>query len=157
MSLRVWSCRVSTSLLPYSFEYEVRSIVYVSWTRLISCLDSTDIFEAQYTIERYTKFHPVKECWLPMAFAEPAFLHAVIFCADIVNSVSRRVQERKTAVFHLNQAIALLNEQLQCPSFKVTEHFIVVVCALASVEVCKLPCALCLLSLMNVENEWQSQ
>ncbi len=92
-----------------------------------------------------------------MAFAEPAFLHAVIFCADIVNSVSRKVKERKTAVFHLNQAITLLNEQLQSSGFKVTEHFLVVVCALASVEVCMPPFALCLALLMNAENEWQSQ
>jgi hypothetical protein len=93
---------------------------------------------------------------MPMAFAEPAFLHAIIFCADIVNSVSRKVQERKTAVHHLTQAITLLNEQLQSPKFWVSEHFLVVVCALASVEVCVPFLAHRLVLLMNVENERQS-
>jgi len=70
-----------------------------------------------------------------MAFSEPALLHAIIFCADIVNSIKQNVRESPVAVIHLRQAIAIINERLQGPVISVTDATIVVVCALAQTEV----------------------
>ena len=93
------------------------------------------IFNKQYTIEKYTGFNPVRDCWLPMAFSEPAMLHAIIFCADIVNSTLQNVNESPVAVFHLRKSIAIINERLQEPVVSITDAMIVVVCALAQTEV----------------------
>lgn len=70
-----------------------------------------------------------------MAFREPGLLHAIIFCASIVNSVEKSSRERPVAVMHLQQAIAIVNERLHGPAMNITDAIIVVVSALAQTEV----------------------
>lgn len=120
--------------------------------------DSTLIFNLQYTIEKYTSFNPVKDCWIPMAFSEPAMLHAIIFCSDIVNSTRQNVRESPVAIIHLRQAIAILNKRLQGPVTSITDATIVVVCALAQTEVRDdMLIFMKLKVLTNIENEREPQ
>jgi len=84
------------------------------------------------------KWNPVREFWLPMAFQDPAFLHALIFCSDGFGAIATGVKERPASVIHLRHAIRIVNERLSAPVPIITDTTIVVVCSLAHTEVCGL-------------------
>lgn len=88
-----------------------------------------------YTVEKQMSYNPVKDVWIPMAFAEPALLYAICACSDDYCSRISGRQERPSAIMHLKQAIQIVNSKLDSADPDISDATIVVVCALAYAEV----------------------
>ncbi|KAH8810724.1 fungal-specific transcription factor domain-containing protein [Xylogone sp. PMI_703] len=95
---------------------------------------TTSVYRSVYCIEKYSGYNPMKKYFLPLAFQDPALLHAIIFCAQSFDTLSSGRGEASKAVFHLNESIRLVNQRLRSVPPVVDESTILVVATIAFME-----------------------
>ncbi|RDW63418.1 hypothetical protein BP6252_10963 [Coleophoma cylindrospora] len=95
---------------------------------------TTYINEMVFCIEKYSRFNPMRDYFLPMAFQDPALFHALLFSSNSLNLLSSGHREAPKAVQHLNESIRIVNERLQSPSLVVEDSTIAVIATIAYIE-----------------------
>ncbi|CRG91748.1 hypothetical protein PISL3812_08800 [Talaromyces islandicus] len=94
----------------------------------------TSGWKSFYSIEKYADFNPI-DYWLPVAFRDGAFLHALLGCADshIIGKSQSRAQNRLRAIRHLNAAISIVNRRI-ADLESVTDETLLIVATIAIIE-----------------------
>ncbi|KAH8647648.1 hypothetical protein BX600DRAFT_475683 [Xylariales sp. PMI_506] len=95
---------------------------------------TTSVFEKIYPIEKYAGYNPMKDYFLPMAFDDPATMHAMLFSAGSMILPPTRSRETPNSLFHLRECIRLVNERLRSSPPIVTNSTIIIVATIAFVE-----------------------
>jgi hypothetical protein len=101
---------------------------------LLSETGTTRVFERIYSIEKYGGYNPMADYFLPLAFDDPAVMHAMLFSAGSIVLPSLKTNERLKALAHLRACIRMVNERLQSSPPIITDGTIAIVATVAFVE-----------------------
>lgn len=93
--------------------------------------------ESIYSIEKYAGHNPMRDYFLPMAFDDPAVLHAFLYSAGAVILPPEGGHENSKSLMHLKECIRLVNDRLCASPPVLSDSTIAIVTTIAYDEVSK--------------------
>jgi hypothetical protein len=87
-----------------------------------------------YSIEKHVGYNPMTDYFLPLAFNDPAVMHAMLFSASSIVLPFLQSRERLKSMVHLRECIRMVNERLRSSPPIITDGTIAIVAVVAYVE-----------------------